>query len=227
MCDKKLCVVCGKEFPKRPSDSIKTWEKKRFCSHECHSEFGRVEIKCKNCFNSFKIPQSLIKKKIFCSPKCRKEYHKNHTEEYPTTFKVGHHGGSISCVCEHCQKTYNVRAARYKKLGSRFCSMKCRIDHGAMGLGKGPNHPRWTGKSDEVSLLRHSEEYNTWRKSVYKRDNWTCRECKIKQNHPIAHHIKSFRNYPELRFDISNGITLCRKCHKIIHDEIGLETRFK
>jgi len=27
-------------------------------------------------------------------------------------------------------------------------------------------------------------------------------------------------------FDVNNGITVCRSCHKIIHYEIGIKTRF-
>jgi len=50
--------------------------------------------------------------------------------------------------------------------------------------------------------------------------------CDIKQRYPVAHHLKTFKDYPELRFDVDNGQTLCRSCHKKVHEEIGKKTRF-
>lgn len=60
-------------------------------------------------------------------------------------------------------------------------------------------------------------QYKLWRKSVYKRDNFSCQwpgcNCKKKLN---AHHIKTWSQYPSLRFVVDNGITLCKDHHKMI-----------
>jgi 5-methylcytosine-specific restriction endonuclease McrA len=67
--------------------------------------------------------------------------------------------------------------------------------------------------------LRGSKKFEDWRKAVFERDNYTCQKCEArsKKGNPVylePHHIKQFAFYPELRFDINNGQTLCYKCHK-------------
>ena len=89
---------------------------------------------------------------------------------------------------------------------------------GVMPSGK--NHSQWKGGIDlENRRVRRSLEYEIWRNEVYKRDNWTCRICgkKCKPKDIIAHHLKFFSEYPELRFSVDNGITFCRACHAKIH----------
>jgi len=70
------------------------------------------------------------------------------------------------------------------------------------------------GVSTEEMLLRASPEYNQWRKAVYKRDDYTCQQCGDRGVRLEAHHIKPFATHPELRFDVGNGITLCKSCHR-------------
>lgn len=70
------------------------------------------------------------------------------------------------------------------------------------------------GVSTEEMLLRASPEYIQWRTAVYKRDNYTCQHCGVKGGRLEAHHIKSFAEYPELRFDVGNGITLHKSYHR-------------
>jgi len=90
---------------------------------------------------------------------------------------------------------------------------------------RGDKSHNWKGgKTPKRRRLRQGIEFKLWREAVFKRDNWTCQECGVRggttQLHP--HHIKSFAEYPELRFAIDNGLTLCAVCHQIEHGQIKL-----
>lgn len=70
--------------------------------------------------------------------------------------------------------------------------------------------------------------YIDWRNSIYKRDNYSCMCCKVDANKLRqnelkihAHHIKNFKDYPDCRIDLDNGITLCEKCHLLFHSLYG------
>ena len=82
------------------------------------------------------------------------------------------------------------------------------------------NHNWWVhGIADENLKIRGSTEYTYWRKAVFERDDYTCQECGIRSSVGIkvvlnADHIKPFALFPELRFDIDNGRTLCEDCHR-------------
>lgn len=60
---------------------------------------------------------------------------------------------------------------------------------------------------------RNSRQYMEWKSRVNVRDNFTCQDCGKKDVNE-THHIKSWIEYPELRFNVSNGKTLCLDCHK-------------
>ena len=59
--------------------------------------------------------------------------------------------------------------------------------------------------------------YKRWRTSVYRRDKFVCQMpgCKSKKQLQ-AHHIRRWASAASLRFDVGNGITLCRVCHNSI-----------
>ena len=54
---------------------------------------------------------------------------------------------------------------------------------------------------------------NRWSDEVIKRDK-KCLKCGSKK-HLEAHHIKPKHKYPKLAYNIENGATLCRDCHRL------------
>lgn len=71
------------------------------------------------------------------------------------------------------------------------------------------------GKCKETQGLRMTKEYKEWRMKVFIRDNFTCQSCSIRGGKLNAHHIRSFKDYPELRLVVDNGVTLCEECHNL------------
>lgn len=69
--------------------------------------------------------------------------------------------------------------------------------------------------SDRNALLRNCSDYREWRRSVFKRDNYTCQCCDKRSGKLNAHHILNWSDNVDLRYDIDNGITLCEECHLI------------
>jgi hypothetical protein len=84
----------------------------------------------------------------------------------------------------------------------------------------GENHWNWQGGiTSENRSIRNSAGYKNWRSLVFFRDEFTCKNCLNIGGELEAHHIKKFSTHDELRLDVSNGVTLCKKCHKIVHSK--------
>ena len=93
-------------------------------------------------------------------------------------------------------------------------------------IQKGEKSHFWKGgKTKQGIIIRSSIEYKLWREAVFKRDNFNCVWCGSKKQIE-SDHIKPFADYPELRFCIDNGRTLCHECHKKT-DTYKSKTRWK
>lgn len=77
------------------------------------------------------------------------------------------------------------------------------------------NHWAWKGGiTPENEKIRKSIEWKLWREQVFNRDNFVCWVCNQKGYKLHPHHLLKFSDYPGLRFEVNNGLTLCKFCHK-------------
>ena len=86
-------------------------------------------------------------------------------------------------------------------------------------LPRGQKHYKWKGGKPWRRFK--DPVYVGWRTSVLERDIYICqhchKQCKKYERGLAAHHIEPYSSRPELRFEISNGLTLCRNCHLELH----------
>lgn len=129
-----------------------------------------------------------------------------------------------------CQKCYDAQNTGLPKCVS--CGGKLsRHELHKKGTGycrkcfRGARHTRWSQHltAEERYKTRSVEVYRLWRQTVYARDNYTCQRCgDTKGGNLVAHHLYSYSRYPKLRFEVNNGITLCRDCHTEFHQQYGV-----
>jgi len=98
------------------------------------------------------------------------------------------------------------------------------------GIKKSPEHiSKMKATKYKKATSRHCKKHRDWKQAVWKRDSYKCVKCGSTDK-ICAHHIKSWDNYPELRFEIDNGMTLCCSCHSKLHNagrEFSIESRIK
>ena len=93
----------------------------------------------------------------------------------------------------------------------------------------GNKNPNWKGGITPINQkIRGSLEYKLWQDSVFNRDGNNCQKCNENRiSKLMAHHIKNFAEFLELRFAIDNGITFCKDCHKKFHKRYSKKNNTK
>ena len=199
----KNCQLCNKKmFRKKKSEAQRpNW---KFCSRSCKIIYYNKKRKISD------KPEYISgnKKCLYC---------KNF---FPYRKEL-----KVKCLVLWLNKIYipsilteKQRNKKAEECGRRFRNKKLSIKRRKKArfnnLGKKSHF--WKGGITKKGIkLRNSLMYKLWRKAVFQRDNFTCQKCGKKNTRLNPHHIKSWAEYPKLRFEITNGQTLCEECHKL------------
>jgi hypothetical protein len=94
--------------------------------------------------------------------------------------------------------------------------VKMKISLSRKGKATGESNTNWKGgissanNKDRVGFSRDVRVY------VLERDNFTCQICNQHGGYLQIDHIKSWSDFPELRFNTDNCRTVCMACHYYI-----------
>ena len=244
MLQKWVCNKCEYETDKKPSNRNATCEKcgkgryrvfnlcecgewfhpqradQPYCSKECGYKYK------KNDGKKGKHYPHLQRARIGICPICNKEFravndYKDRKQIYCSKYCWSIRATIIN-HCKYCDKEIRTTKARNKV----YCNNECRNLH-YRETQKGEASHFWKGgKTKESKIRKTNAEYKEWRMKVFERDNFTCQMCGEKSRTLEAHHIKEQCNYPELIYDVDNGLTLCHECHKKT-DNYGNKAKIK
>lgn len=179
---------------------------------------------CKNCGNNFEGVIYRGQPRIFCGAKCRQAYN-NHPDRNPAKTaearaKMSEAAkGNQNCVGremspETRESIGNAVRGKLKgiKRGPSSDETKAKISAYRRGRFTGADNPNWRGGTSPRDWK--TTRYKELLQSVWARDVGTCQDCGKKGIKMEVHHIKSWIEAPELRYDSDNAVLLCVSCHR-------------
>lgn len=178
----------------------------------------KVAKNCKGCGKSFEVYPSAVGN--YCSKKCQVEMLriKNTGNKYREGGAPWNKGKTLHYDVwnkgKHPDYVQGENHPFYGKHHTEETKKKLALE---TAKRFGEKCGSWKGGISRIYKSGYnSREYKSWRESVFERDGYKCKgeNCEtVSSKYVTAHHIKSFAKFPDLRFEVSNGITLCEDCH--------------
>jgi 5-methylcytosine-specific restriction endonuclease McrA len=172
-------------------------------------KIDKVKLSCRNCGVEFFVyPSEIRKKRKYCSRKCFfEDIHRIMKED-------GRGSGAKGKRWTHTED--------YKK----------RLSEARMG----EKNPSWKGGiSADKRKYKRGWKHELWKRKVFEEFGesgyYFCMGClkefKDKEN-LVAHHMLSYSGFPKERYNVDNGMILCKECHRKAHkDDVTMRKAMK
>ena len=167
----------------------------------------KVKNICLQCGKEFEVVESKKNKRKHCSREC-----------------------SAKASLGHIAWNKGIKTGLKFWLGKKFTKEhRKRLSESHIGIQARENHPQWIKDRTMIARIqdRDNSEYRYWRKMCLERDNFTCQSSGKYGGLLEVHHINNFADFPELRYDIDNGVTLSKESHREFHKKYGRKNNTK
>jgi len=174
-----------------------------------------VTVACIQCGKQRRVIPARAAKFKFCSYACRGAWRK---ANWIGANHPNWSGGQRVKTCEFCKQEFTMRANQNITTFRRqkFCSKVCADKGGLRYFGEA--NANWNCSPRR----KHRESKQAaWARAVVSRDKATCQTCGATGVELHAHHVLSYKDAPERRWDVSNGLTLCHACHWKLHSALN------
>jgi hypothetical protein len=146
--------------------------------------------------------------------------HQKYVVEERSTIDIAELVGANSRTVNFTLKKFGIerrQAGGHLKGKKMSAQSRAKMSEAKRGKNVGVDNPNWKGGKIPESLReRRSYIARKWRRLVLERDDHTCQICGSKQRLHV-HHLKPFKDHPERRWDVKNGLSVCVFCHEKIH----------
>lgn len=222
------CSYCKKLILRKRCDIEK--HTNLFCNRECNTLFkkevkppgppkDRITLICQECQKPFEVIKSR-KDAMFCNKNCLGKANGRRAKEKLSK--------QVTVECSHCSKPFDKKPSGVRTLN--FCTIVCMATYySEKELFSGENSGTWTGGK----ITYYGPNWLAQRRAARMRDRYTCQRCGIGElqygQELSVHHLVPFiliNDYLTAN-DLSNLLSVCEPCHRIIHSGDNHPSKFK
>lgn len=198
----KICPICQKPFEVKPYQN-----RRKYCSYACVDEMKRQQYKGRH-YHFHKLDDE--KEREIC------ELYKD--KEMPANTIAPIFNVSIATIIRV------IRKHKIERTVKEAAALRIKQNPDLAKLAAQKKIGRFLGEKSPL----YKNGCGRWTRNVMERDNYTCQDCGLHDPEIVeAHHIKPRKEFPELAYDIDNGVTVCPNCHKRRHLHLCKDGKYR